>query len=122
YMMSGGSMNHNLICGNTYFQLRLNLRDPECRVLTNDMRILVKDEGLYTYPDVAVVCGSPAYVSGRDDTISNPVILVEVLSPSTRNYDRGEKFLFYRSIKSLKTYLIIDQLRVLVECHQKKSD
>jgi Uma2 family endonuclease len=122
YLMSGGSANHSRISGNAYFELRSSLENSNCEVFNSDMRVLVKAEGLYTYSDVAVICGEVEYAPGREDTLTNPIMLVEVLSPSTMNYDRGEKFLFYRSIKSLQIYLVIDQLQVLVEYHQRIAD
>jgi Uma2 family endonuclease len=122
YLMSGGSSNHSRISVNTVIELGIALRGTQCEVFNRDMRILIADEELYTYPDAAVVYGEAEFAPGRDDSLTNPVLLVEVLSPSTLNYDRGEKFRFYRSIESLQIYLVIDQIEMYVEYHQKITD
>ena len=122
YQMAGGSARHNQICSNVNAALNLALFDQPCITYTSDMRILVKDNGLYTYADGSVVCGEAEFAEKRDDTITNPLILVEVLSKSTRNYDRADKFELYREITSLQVYLIVDQLRVYVEYHHKLED
>ena len=79
----------------------------------------VKKNGLYTYPDTAVVCGKVELVEGRNDTITNPILLVEVLSPSTKNYDLKGKFALYQALSSLQSYVVIDQERVYVEYYQR---
>lgn len=122
YLMSGGSNNHSRICVNTIVELSHGLDDTRCEIFESNMRILVEASDFYTYPDVAVTCGEAEFMAGRSDTLLNPIMLVEVLSPSTRIYDRGEKFLFYRSIKSLQIYLLVEQLKVYVECYQKQAD
>lgn len=122
FLMAGGSANHNRICGNAFLLLSLALRQSSGEVFTSDIRILVQSSGLYTYADAAVVCGAIEFAPGRDDTIVNPILLVEVLSPTTRNYDRGDKFELYRGLDSLQTYLIIEQSRTYVELHQKQPD
>jgi Uma2 family endonuclease len=122
YLMSGATYNHNLICSNALFQLRLSLQGSGCSVVPSDMRVLIQEDEFYTYPDVSVICGEPEFLQGRSDTVTNPIMLVEVLSPSTFNYDRGQKFVFYRAIESLQIYLIIDQLEFSVECYQKLDD
>lgn len=122
YLMSGATYNHNVICSNTLFQLRLSLQGSGCRVVASVMRVLVEESDFYTYPDLSVICGETEFAPGRTDTITNPVMLVEVLSPSTFNYDRGEKFRFYRSIESLRIYMVVDQLEASVECFQKLAD
>lgn len=73
------------------------------------MRLLVKKEGLYTYPDVMLICGSPDYIPERTDTLTNPLLIAEVLSDSTEKYDRGQRFKFYRTITTLKHYLLFSQ-------------
>ena len=115
FAMSGGSVNHNQIAINVMTALsRLFDRKP-CRVFINDVRLHIKRSGLYTYPDVMVVCGKIEFVPGRDDTVLNPIVLVEVWSDSTKEYDRAEKFAMYRQIPSLQEYVMIDQTQPYVE-------
>src|SRR5579864_3516600 len=95
YAMSGGSMAHALLITALGAELHFALKNGPCRVMTNDMRVRVSDEGLYTYPDVVVVCGKPQLADEQHDIVLNPTVLVEVLSPSTEGYDRGFKFQQY---------------------------
>lgn len=112
--MAGGSANHNRISRNVLLALEPKLRERGCESLGSDTRILTAS-GLYTYPDAVVFCG-PLILSGEPlETITNPTVLVEVLSPSTRAYDRGEKFELYRSIPTFRDYLLIEQNAVEVE-------
>jgi Uma2 family endonuclease len=115
FTISGGSNNHVLIGVNVITLLRTALRGSGCKVYSGDMRIRTPS-GLYTYPDASVVCGSPdlARIQGTD-TIGNPVVLVEVLSESTGEYDRGEKFELYRSIPTFRDYVLIEQTHVGIE-------
>ncbi|MCC7423735.1 MAG: Uma2 family endonuclease [Planctomycetaceae bacterium] len=114
--MTGGSSNHSLISVNVVADLRSQLKSCGCRVYNNDMRIKCRT-GLYTYPDASVVCGPPEFENDRNDTLLNPVAIFEVLSPSTQAYDRGDKFSHYRTIPSLKEYVLISQDWPLVEHH-----
>jgi Uma2 family endonuclease len=118
FAMAGGTANHNLITINVTASLRDALRNKPCKAFMADMRLLVKRRQLYTYPDVMVICGPLQYAPGRNDTVTNPVLIVEVLSPSTEAYDRGKKFEFYRTIDSLKEYVLADQSRLYVERHR----
>jgi Uma2 family endonuclease len=113
--MSGSSVNHNRIVGNLLFVLSTPLETKPCEVFASNLRLLVKKNGLYTYPDVMVVCGRIEYVKGRTDTITNPVVIFEVLSESTQAHDRGAKFELYRAIETLQDYVLVDQARVHVE-------
>ncbi len=114
--MSGGSSPHSLIQVNLTTELRVQLKGGRCRVYNNDMRIKCPT-GLYTYPDASVVCGPTQFEDGRIDTLLNPVSIFEVLSPSTQAYDRGVKFAHYRTIPTLREYVLIAQDRPLVEHH-----
>ncbi len=122
YQMAGGSANHSRISLNASLELTLALRGKGCEVFNSDMKIAVKANTLHTYADASVLCGEVEFAAGRDDIITNPLLLVEVLSPSTRNYDRADKFLLYRSLTSFKTYLIIEQRQVYIECYQYQPD
>lgn len=107
--MVGASYRHNTIVGNVFASLRARLRDSSCRVNFSDLRVQIPGERFYTYPDLTVVCGPPRFSDDRQDTLLNPQIIIEVLSPSTQGYDHGEKFRHYRSIESLREYVLIEQ-------------
>ena len=118
--MSGASFAHNFLTMNVANQLYNQLIDGECQVAASDMRVKVTEIDSYFYPDVVVVCGEPRAEDDTFDTLLNPVLIVEVLSPSTEGYDRGEKFEHYQQIASLKDYILISQDEVRVEhyCRQ----
>lgn len=112
FAMAGAKANHNLILAHIVRELDQQLRERPCNVYPSDMRVRVSATDLYTYPDAAVLCGKPAYSDQRQDTLLNPTVIVEVLSPSTEAYDRGRKFEHYRTIESLRQYLLISSDRV----------
>jgi Uma2 family endonuclease len=120
--MTGGTPNHNDIAGNLYILLKSALRGKDYRVFYVDQRLWVPGASLYTYPDVMVLPKPLELQSGRKDTIVNPCFIAEVLSKSAQNYDRGQKFLAYRTIPTFQEYLLIDQYRVHVEHHVKTGD
>lgn len=111
----GGSINHNRVAGNLAFGLSAALRGKPCEIFIAGLRLLVKKHQFYTYPDLMVVCGDLEFVQGRNDTITNPVLIIEVLSPSTEAYDRGKKFEFNRSIEGFQEYVLVDQQRMHIE-------
>jgi len=113
--MAGASINHNYIVGNLYFLLRVALKEKEYIPFTTDIRLWIPSRNAYTYPDVLVVAGVPQCYHERSDTITNPIMIVEVLSETTSQYDRGEKFIGFRTIPTLRDYLLVDQARCLVE-------
>ncbi len=121
FALAGGSRNHSLIAANIIAALNQALVDKPCEVYTSDMRLLVEANGLYTYPDVMVVCGKPQFLKGRNDTVINPILIVEVLSPSTHAYDRVKKFSMYREIDSLRGYLLVDSEQVHVTYLERAS-
>jgi Uma2 family endonuclease len=114
YAMTGASEAHNLIVGNTLAALHAQLRRTPCRIYPSDMRVKVAATGLYTYPDLSIVCGPPQFTDDAQDTLLNPLVIIEVLSPSTERYDRGMKFQHYRTIEALLDYVLIaqDQQRI----------
>jgi Uma2 family endonuclease len=112
FAMSGGVSSHNLICVDVVFLLSGQLRSRNCYVYNSDMRVLVNPAGLYTYPDLSIVCGERRFLDGREDTLLNPNVIVEVLSPSTEAYDRGRKLKMYSGIESLTAYLLLASDRV----------
>ncbi|HMA36331.1 MAG TPA: Uma2 family endonuclease [Chloroflexia bacterium] len=120
--MSGVSRAHSLINTNLAWVLSSQLRDRPCEVHASDMRVKVTAQGLYTYPDIAVVCGPAQWEDAQVDTLLNPTLIVEVLSPSTEAYDRGAKFGYYRALPSLQEYLLVAQDKVLVEHFVRAGD
>lgn len=119
--MSGASRDHIRIAGNFYRKISDQLEDGPCEAFVNDMRVRVTPTGLYTYPDVVVVCGEVQFLDDEVDTLLNPTLIVEVLSPSTEDYDRGGKFSHYRTLPSLKEYVLIAQDEAMVERRVKKG-
>jgi Uma2 family endonuclease len=115
FAMAGGTINHNQITGNLYTELSQSLNDKDCRVFISDMRLWVDEKDLFTYPDIMVICDKPEFLENRNDTVENPLIIIEVLSESTKNYDRGEKFMFYRALPTLREYILVDQYKVHIE-------
>ena len=113
--MSGASNAHNLITLDIGTELNIQLRGRECLVYTSDMRIRTSPKGAYFYPDVVVVCGKPRFEDNVFDTLLNPILVIEVLSPSTEMYDKGEKFRHYQELASLQEYILVSQDRVRVE-------
>ncbi len=109
YATTGASYRHNLLNTNLTFRLMLNLQGKPCRVLANDMRVKVSETGLYTYPDLVVVCGRSLFDDAQTDTLLNPTLIVEILSPSTAEYDRTQKFAHYRTLESLRAYMLVAQ-------------
>jgi Uma2 family endonuclease len=113
--MTGTSRWHNLIVTNLVRDLSQQLKQRPCEVYSNDQRVRIPTTGLYTYPDLVVACAEPRFEDDELDTLLNPVLLVEVLSPSTESYDRGKKFEHYRTLDSLVEYLLVSQDEVLLE-------
>lgn len=120
--MAGASANHNLIVLNAGASLREQLRKKPCRVYPSDLRLRIQAKGLYTYPDLSVVCGEPQLESDAGDVLLNPVVIVEVLSESTEAYDRGKKFEHYRTIPTLRHYVLISQDRHSIDCFSLRDD
>lgn len=121
FAMAGASREHNLIVLNLGSELRRVLRDRPCEVYPSDMRVQVTASGLYTYPDVTVVCDPPRFTDDARDTLLNPSALFEVLSDTTEAYDRGGKFEQYRRLDSLQSYVLLSQHRPLVEAFHKQA-
>ena len=122
FAMAGGTPNHNRITVNLASLLNSQFRGRPCEAFSSDLRVQVARDVHYTYPDVAVVCGELILAEGRTDTITNPVVIMEVLSESTRDYDRGSKFTAYRSIETLTDYILIDQDTIHIEYFSKELD
>jgi Uma2 family endonuclease len=122
FAMAGASRKHNLIVGKAIVALVVQLRGRPCEVYPSDMRLRVPETGLYTYPDVTVVCGTPELQDGHLDILLNPTVLIEVLSESTERTDRGRKALHYRRVSSLEQYLLLSQDEPLVESYVRTGE
>jgi len=115
FAMVGASRRHNLIAGNVSRRISEQFDGRPCEVYQSDMRVKVNKTGLYTYPDVVAVCDQPRFEDNQVDTLLNPKVIVEVLSPSTELWDRGRKFEHDRNIPSLREFVLISQDHVMVE-------
>jgi len=122
FAMAGASEEHNLIVLNVAGELRARARGLGCRTYANDMRVKISETGLYTYPDVVVVCGERRFDDTQRDTLLNPALIVEVLSASTEAYDRGDKFDHFRRLETLQEYVMIAQDKVRVEHYVRHED
>jgi Uma2 family endonuclease len=120
FAMAGASPRHGFIVGNVVRELGNQLRETPCNVASADLRVATDIHRHYTYPDVVVICDPLQFVDEHRDTITNPTLIAEVLSGSTQNYDRGEKFERYRAIASLSEYLLVAQDRVHVELYTRQ--
>jgi Uma2 family endonuclease len=118
-LMAGGTPNHNKIAGNFYAALNFALKRQPYDVFFTDQRLWIPRKRIYTYPDVMVVSGELQLQAGRRDTITNPLMIAEVLSASTRSYDKDAKFATYRSIPNFQEYLLIDQYTMHIEHYFK---
>ncbi len=121
FAMSGGSMQHARLQKNITGELYDALRGGECEPFGSDFRVRVSSR-MYTYPDISVVCGKPLLADGRQDILLNPVVIVEVLSPSTENYDRGLKLQRYRTIATLQDYILVDQSQIRIEQYTRQEN
>ncbi|WP_427158110.1 Uma2 family endonuclease [Aliinostoc sp. HNIBRCY26] len=117
--MTGGSINHNQIAGNVYAYLKFMLRKTDFKPYIGDLRLWISRYRQYTYPDVFLIKGQPVFHEQRQDTILNPCFIVEVLSKSTKNYDRTDKFRYYRSIMEFQEYILINQYEIGIEQYTK---
>ena len=120
--MSGATRRHNLISVNITSEIRNGLKGRSCEVYAADMRVRLAGARFYTYPDVVAVCGKPQLEDDSFDTLLNPTVIVETLSPSTAAYDRGEKFAYYRQISSLQDYVLLSQDRMRVEHFTRQGE
>lgn len=120
--LAGASRAHNLITANILAGLVVRLRGRPCETYMSEMRVRVRDAGLYTYPDVVVVCGEPQFDDAELDMLLNPTVLIEVLSPSTEAYDRGRKFRDYRALRSLREYITVAQDEPRAEQFLRRED
>ena len=121
FAMAGAGEAHNRLAWNLIGELGAQLRSGPCRGYPSGMRVRVSPAGLFTYPDVVVVWGEPQFLDDRRDTLLNPTLIVEVLSPSTEAYDRGRKFEHYQSISSLNDYLLVASDRLRMDLYTRQT-
>jgi Uma2 family endonuclease len=122
FAMSGATREHTKIVANITAELVSQFMDRPCEVYPLDMRTKVSPTGLYTYPDIAAVCGEPEFEDAHLDTLTNPQLIIEVLSDSTESYDRGKKFAHYRTIDSLREYILVSQTECRIERFSRHDD
>lgn len=122
FAMAGASENHNQIVCNLVREISLQMKDRPCRVYASDMKVRIQAGEAGTYPDLVGLCGERDFADNRRDVLLNPSLIVEVLSPSTEAYDRGDKFALYRRIPTLQVYLLVSQHRVHVERYTRESN
>ncbi len=123
FQMAGASFAHNRATMNISGTIFNRIDQERCSIVQSDMRLLVEESGLYTYPDVMVVCGKPVLKKNRGlDNLTNPTLIIEVLSPSTEDYDKGAKFDHYRTIASLQEYVLVWQDKKRVAKYTKVDE
>lgn len=120
--MAGASLEHNRIAGNIFNVISNSIKAKPCEVFMSDLRVWIEKNNRYVYPDVTVVCGKPQLLEGRPDTITNPQIIIEVLSETTESIDRGDKFRAYWTLDPLAEYILIDQYRRRVEYFRRLDE
>ncbi len=122
YSMTGGSVSHNQIVRNLTAFMVNSLRGGPCQAFMTDLRLFIEEHDLFTYPDLFVVCGELQMYQNRSDTLTDATVVIEVLSPSTEVYDRGEKFLFYQSLPSIQEYILVSQISPLIEIRRRLKE
>jgi Uma2 family endonuclease len=122
FAMAGASIPHNEIVMNASVTIGSYLNGKKCRIYPSDLRIHSVANSLYTYPDLSIICDEIETIGKRKSTVTNPTVLIEVLSATTQDYDRGAKFKLYRDFESLKEYILISSLETLVEKYDKQAD
>jgi Uma2 family endonuclease len=115
YAMAGGSPPHNAICFNATVTIGSQIKGRNCRGYTADQKVRTDPQDLFSYPDITIVCGEPKFHDEHKDVILNPTVIIEVLSPATEDYDRSEKFARYRTLASLRDYVLIAQAKPCIE-------
>ncbi len=122
YALAGGTINQAMICTNVSTLLQNNLKETDCVAINSEVKIFIEKNNAFVYPDASVICGEIEVSEKDKNAITNPVLIVEVLSESTKRNDRGRKFFYYRTIPSFKEYIVVDQSSSFVEAYFKESD
>jgi len=122
FAMTGGSRNHSVICVNLTRRVAELLDNKDCLAFDSNMKLDIPKANNFVYPDLMVICGDIEFVEDRTDIVANPVLVIEVLSPTTESFDRGKKFEYYRSLPSLQEYMLVSQTEPLVEAFYKQNE
>ncbi len=122
YSLAGGTINHGRISGNIFAELHVNLKGSKCNPINSDVKVYVESVNSFFYPDAMVICDEIETSSKDSNSITNPKVIIEVLSKSTASYDRGDKFFLYRQLESLEEYILIDQYKAQIDIHKRKGD
>jgi len=124
YALAGGTLNHGMLCGNIFGELRGKLKEKQsnCKPYTSEIKVFIEKTNSFVYPDSMVICGEIEKSKLEKNSVTNPMLIVEVLSKSTSDYDRGDKFYLYRQLSSLKEYVLIEQDRYVVDVHYKSEN
>lgn len=122
YAMAGASTRHNIVFSNLFIGIGSQLKGKPCKPYGSDLRIHIPENTLFTYPDISVICGDLIASPKDEDTAMLPSVLIEILSPSTRNYDRGGKFILYRDIPTLKEYILVETEAIGIEAFRINSN
>lgn len=122
FAMAGGTRVHTLIAGNILTKINIQIEKKPCIAFGSDLKVRVKLDGLFTYPDLSALCGEEKYLDDKHDTLLNPSLIIEVLSQSTENYDRGKKFALYRELESLREYVLISSEYQKVEIFRRTAN
>ena len=122
FAMSGALHGHNEIFSNLFVDIGAKLKGKNCKPYGSDLRIHIPKNTLFTYPDITIICGKMDLTDDHFDTATNPSVIIEILSKSTRNYDKGEKFTLYRDIQTLQEYILVDTEKLHVERHIRNAD
>jgi Uma2 family endonuclease len=122
YAMAGASFAHNQISSNVQANIFQHVANAPCRIYGSDLKVHVKTESAFVYPDLSIICGQPQILEGQNDIIINPSVIIEIVSESTEAYDRGKKFMLYRQIPSLKEYILIASEWISVERFMKNAN
>jgi len=122
FAMAGGSPEHSIICFNLIGELREAVRNKDCTGFESNMKLELADADVYVYPDIMVVCGEIQLAENTRDVITNPLLIVEVLSPGTESFDRGRKFEYYQRLLSLKEYVLVSQEKPIVESYFRQDE
>jgi Uma2 family endonuclease len=122
FAMAGGSRNHSVICFNLNWGIREAIANKDCVGFDSNMKLDIPRVNLFVYPDLMVVCGEIEFLENRNDVLQNPVLVIEVLSPNTESIDRGKKFSYYRTVPSIREYVLVSQAEPLVEVFYKQDE
>ena len=122
FAVSGASLQHNVIFSNLFTDIGTKLKGKSCKPYGSDLRIHIPKNTLYTYPDISIICGEAHLTDNEFDTATNPTVIIELLSKSTRNYDKGVNFTLYRDIDALKEYILVDTEKIYAEKHVRNVD